>query len=217
MNKWLLLLFVCVFALCCVEGFAQIKLDSVLVNISEKEVRISPFISNSTLIESNNFNIGPVLVGDTIYLDLCFRILTFTAYDYWDTTVVHNISTDNNQQYFLKIRIFDGDEIVPSCKELQDSFDTVVVKPTTTGTRSLSSHSIKVFPNPAKEVIKLKFPYNKSPFSVTLLNSVGVVINTKQVEYTEYELLLENLSSGLYYLKIDTPDNSVIRRIVVSK
>ncbi len=216
MNCWFCIFFTGVSALFLLDGNAQVKLDSVLIKVSDKEIRISPFVSNTTLIQSNNFNKEPVLSGDTIYLDLCFRILTFTAIDYWDTTMVQNISSDSLTKYYLKIRLFDGDAIASSCDNLQDTFDTIIVKPVSTSLPTSSTRSIRVFPNPAKETIKLEIPDNKTSISVTIINSIGNVIRTYNTEKAEYEISVENLPEGIYYLRVNTPFLNEIKRIIVA-
>jgi CARDB/HYR domain/Secretion system C-terminal sorting domain/Domain of unknown function DUF11 len=84
-----------------------------------------------------------------------------------------------------------------------------------------------VFPNPAGESVFVKTPDNQSITKVSLLNQMGKVekiqefsptISTNNVVENIQEFPLQDVSNGVYFLKIETAgQRTVVRKLVVSR
>jgi hypothetical protein len=81
----------------------------------------------------------------------------------------------------------------------------------------------QLFPNPAGEEVSVKLPANDAPFTVTMLNQMGVVVGTplKSVPNETaniHEISLKDIDNGVYFLKIETEgQRTQVRRLVVSR
>jgi outer membrane lipoprotein-sorting protein len=69
-----------------------------------------------------------------------------------------------------------------------------------------------VFPNPAKENVNVK--WNGNATSLIVLNANGQVINTYDLNEVT-ELNLNNLNTGVYFIKITDNTNSLTQKLIV--
>ena len=90
----------------------------------------------------------------------------------------------------------------------------------TTGTEILNAADagIIISPNPANEFLNIEFPetYNES-VNVLLINAGGRVVKTIETLDQITRLNIRDLSSGFYFLKIDTAEVSYFQKVVISK
>ncbi len=79
--------------------------------------------------------------------------------------------------------------------------------------------SLKVFPNPAADVINIKIPkVFLNNYNITLSNSMGNIIFKKTVEKNSgnnFEIIdIKNLESGMYILQFLSKEKKVVRKII---
>ena len=67
-----------------------------------------------------------------------------------------------------------------------------------------ASRNIKIYPNPTKNQITINIPQNKEITHIKLFNTAGITIKTIHTSNINEVLNLNNLSSGLYFLKINS-------------
>jgi hypothetical protein len=69
----------------------------------------------------------------------------------------------------------------------------------TIGTNS----SIKVYPNPADRIINIEYIESiDQPVNLTIYNSRGNVVITRQIKSSKTQIGINNLPAGVYYLNI---------------
>lgn len=99
--------------------------------------------------------------------------------------------------------------------------DTLLIDVTFTGIPNLKDEIVKVYPNPAKEILYLDFGdlySNLSEYKVSIINSIGTTVFTTDISQSMIEVdLLDFGSSGLYYLQIiRKPDEILdVKKIVL--
>lgn len=79
------------------------------------------------------------------------------------------------------------------------------------GVNSASIIDFNVYPNPAKDVISVEIP---GKFEVTVLNSVGQLVLSTIIDGNG-TLKLNNLSSGVYFVKISNESQIGVKQIIV--
>ena len=88
------------------------------------------------------------------------------------------------------------------------------------GINDLLEAGIKVYPNPANDILNIIAPTeNRENVRVELINSIGqVVINESQTSNTELysnSIDLSNIASGIYFVQIQIGDQSYSQRLVI--
>jgi hypothetical protein len=75
-----------------------------------------------------------------------------------------------------------------------------------------SNYSVSVYPNPATSVVNVASDYNMK--SVTLVNYVGQTVYTQPVTGNSCQINVSNYVTGMYFVRIETADGSVITKRV---
>ncbi|MCD4732184.1 MAG: T9SS type A sorting domain-containing protein [Bacteroidales bacterium] len=70
-----------------------------------------------------------------------------------------------------------------------------------------------IFPNPAKDKLFIKSP--EVIYSIELLNNMGLIILNNKVNSKSYQLNVSHLSAGIYFVKLETDEGLVIRKILI--
>jgi hypothetical protein len=94
---------------------------------------------------------------------------------------------------------------------LTDISDSVFTIQSTNGVQELSASKMQVFPNPASDYVRVKssIVFN----TVEIIDISGSIIKTA-TNVANHEFRIENLPSGIYYLRLITPDEVVIKPFV---
>ncbi|MBC8488878.1 MAG: T9SS type A sorting domain-containing protein [Bacteroidetes bacterium] len=82
-----------------------------------------------------------------------------------------------------------------------------------TGLKENAASSINIFPNPAQDKIFIKSGYALK--AVELLNNIGKVVLAEEVNTMNYKINVSKSESGIYYVKLETEEGIIIRKIVV--
>lgn len=111
----------------------------------------------------------------------------------------------------------DGDYTVAVTDENGCSDTSVVFTYIATGIRHLSlSENITIFPNPAKDVLTILYPYTLSNINVSIYSIDGRAVVTEEYHNTnKMSVPMNKLSPGVYILKVaDGSGLSAARRII---
>jgi hypothetical protein len=73
-----------------------------------------------------------------------------------------------------------------------------------------ANYSVSVYPNPANSVVNIASDYNMT--SVTLVNYVGQTVYTQAVTGNSHQINVSNYVTGMYFVRIETTDGSVITK-----
>lgn len=84
------------------------------------------------------------------------------------------------------------------------------------------TEEISVFPNPANEKITVSFYYSASSvITCEIINMIGKTVYTTPIStnegYNSSEIALNDLKSGIYFVKIKDGGNSVVKKFIIKK
>ncbi len=86
----------------------------------------------------------------------------------------------------------------------------------TTGISSIDENSVMLYPNPANEVFTVKGTESFS--SITILNSLGAVVNTiNNVNTDNFNVNTNDLKAGNYIVVIETNESIITKQLVLIK
>jgi hypothetical protein len=82
--------------------------------------------------------------------------------------------------------------------------------------------SVEVFPNPAKDYVKITFfSDGETTSTVQLIDINGRTVKTISQNFNdgdnEFNVDTQDLTSGIYFLKFTTSDSSEMKRLVIQK
>lgn len=84
---------------------------------------------------------------------------------------------------------------------------------TCTGIREISENGIKIFPNPARDMVNLT---SVTEFSnIMVINNLGQTVIEKAVNGNSYQLNTSDLESGLYLIRIETENEFILKQLVI--
>jgi len=97
-----------------------------------------------------------------------------------------------------------------------DSVQVMLTVITATGIEELiSDNGFLIYPNPAKDYVKIKTDgYNLNGYKLHLISSTGVLLSSIHVNANEYILNLEKYSKGLYYIVLKGDDFTIRKKLV---
>lgn len=76
------------------------------------------------------------------------------------------------------------------------------------------TRGIYLFPNPVLDELHIQLKENVGPWKIQLLNPKNELIQNHQGKNTTIDLNLENLSAGVYVLKLQTRKSTLVKRFV---
>jgi hypothetical protein len=95
----------------------------------------------------------------------------------------------------------------------QDIEVHVVLSETFTISADLKLQTLKVFPNPAKDILNILNP-NGMQVQLSLINMLGKTLFYETNANSNVTLNLSGLPSGLYFLRIETAESSQVKKII---
>jgi hypothetical protein len=131
---------------------------------------------------------------------------------------------DNNQVKFIGLSLFDGSVVSESNLSANGDYFTMYriqsdcyeANPTRLNTTSnvaeIKNVSVKIYPNPAHEVLNLSATTNLN--QVEIIDAYGNVVKRFNPNQAQFQLSIESLAQGIYYLKIKTADSNLTERFV---
>ena len=75
-------------------------------------------------------------------------------------------------------------------------------------------HGFSIYPNPAKDEITVE-NRGMQEVKIEIVSINGRVLISKESNEHEVKMDLSNVSPGLYLLKMDLPNETILRRIIV--
>jgi len=78
-------------------------------------------------------------------------------------------------------------------------------------TESSLSEALKIFPNPANDLLQIE---NTEKMLIMILNLQGIVLLKEEYEPGRHQLNLSNLADGIYHVRIITAKGTGVRRLV---
>ena len=118
-----------------------------------------------------------------------------------DGSVFSQCNLSANDEYFTMYRI-QNDCYAASPTRLN----------TTSNVTEIKNVSVKIYPNPAQEVLNLKSTTNLN--QIEIINAYGNVVKRFNPNQAQFQIPIESLAQGIYYLKIKTVDSNLTERFV---
>jgi hypothetical protein len=87
------------------------------------------------------------------------------------------------------------------------------IKTNNTGLHELSAQSLKVYPNPAKDIVNIELNENLPVSGLKIINTTGQLIYEDQLFNLNQGSIITiplNMNSGVYYLQITNQDGQAI-------
>jgi hypothetical protein len=89
-------------------------------------------------------------------------------------------------------------------------------------TENNSSDSIFIFPNPAKDNIKINVPFVTNNCKISIFdifgNEISIISKNNFQNKNQFEISLnENIPSGLYFVKVIADKNIIVRKLTIVK
>ncbi len=101
-----------------------------------------------------------------------------------------------------------------SCSSSKSSYSTSKsnVKTATTGIETfLNSENVKIFPNPANDIITISIPQQAT---IEITNIQGQIIKTLNITNQETTIDVSGLSGGVYIIKVMSDKRVVVRKLI---
>lgn len=82
-----------------------------------------------------------------------------------------------------------------------------------TGIDEVLASKIRVYPNPAKDVVHITSEIEME--SLSIYNYTGQLIDHMEIKATSYQLNTSSFTSGVYSIKINTEENIISKRLII--
>lgn len=89
-----------------------------------------------------------------------------------------------------------------------------VVAPSTLSVDDINSLTFDVFPNPSRDYLTIKLPNEISEGSVEIFDFSGRTVMTAKINSIDNKLNLNNLSTGMYILRLNSEEKSGIKKVI---
>lgn len=164
--------------------------------------------NGSVIVSINNIALSNLMVH---ILDLSYSTVGVIHYSSGFPTINYT-QTLNAGSYYLEIY---G---APTLTSYLYPYDFVLQQTTTTGIKIFENiDNIIISPNPSAGIFSISSNSNINDFEISVVNILGEEIyKTKMISNTT-ELDLSNQQNGVYFVKINSNENSITKRIIISK
>ena len=81
---------------------------------------------------------------------------------------------------------------------------------------TIIDNKINVFPNPATNFLNIKFN-DSYPEKITIFNSIGAVLIVQEQVAGNMQIDIAQYHSGVYFLRIETKENSITKRFLITR
>jgi hypothetical protein len=120
-----------------------------------------------------------------------------------------NYNFENDGVYEVKLKAVVGGDFSEYTQQ-------VVVMKSITGTDIINQSEIKIFPNPVKEMLRINFGNPVlGNFSIEIMNIAGKKVQSQILNadgFSHAEINVQNLRTGIYFLRITNGQHSVADR-----
>ena len=104
--------------------------------------------------------------------------------------------------------------------EISDGTDTknaevVVYVENCVGVNEYTTNDVVIYPNPAKDMVNVTLNENSENISWTLINMHGQVVKKMNEVSGSFEIDLNDVDKGIYFLNVSVDDKPIIKKIVV--
>lgn len=76
-------------------------------------------------------------------------------------------------------------------------------------------HSVKIYPNPAREILQIALPENTNSANYNLFDASGKAIANGSIQSPTHTMNVADLKNGYYYIQIKTPIKNYTQKILI--
>jgi photosystem II stability/assembly factor-like uncharacterized protein len=155
--------------------------------------------------------------------------------EYIDSLGFFLFGPDNDGNAYIKRTLNDGSFFLQQIDTLQDIYDIAFqdinngwacgkngsIYKTVSGGGTVNLEELEttktdfiVYPNPSKGVLNIKMLSNQKIIGISLYNIKGKLI--KRYNISEKSINIKDISTGLYYLNIETPEGSIAKKVIIN-
>ncbi len=145
--------------------------------------------------------LGETIVGDANNDDFGYAVSISTI---GDKLIIGAPYNDENGTNTGQIKIFEY------LGELPLNTDNIVDDP-----EDVISQAFNLYPNPASQSITFKNDDDFNIQNIKLFNSLGMLVDSKEVQASTYDYNVSSLASGTYFLKLSTSEGIIQKKILV--
>jgi len=96
-----------------------------------------------------------------------------------------------------------------------DSTCQQILVGTTIGINKLiSNNSINIYPNPTSDKFTIQFNNLKEAYNLEILNTTGQVVLNKKITNSVEQVDLSGQAAGVYFVKLQSVNNTVVRKVI---
>jgi hypothetical protein len=74
---------------------------------------------------------------------------------------------------------------------------------------------VQIYPNPAKEMVNIIYPYDGTYMTISLISAEGRTKKSLMLNNSNTQLNVMDLQSGVYILKLESVESVVVKRLVI--
>jgi hypothetical protein len=176
-----------------------------LVNLNSVKLEFDKPIKSSSLKKSNFKFFSNIKVGlNSIQPDPENR-----------KAIILTLSANVTKGDYISVSYFPGNLAAEDGSKAEAFGPAAISNPETpVGNAEFIERTLNVYPNPATCVLNID--YDKTPYKVTLYNSVGVLIQSEVAENPSFKMNVEQLKKGLYLIRIkDSENNTFAKKVLI--
>ena len=161
-----------------------------------------------------NQNIDLKINSESRYIETQIKIYdsTFASIEEFQTNMENNIdlsfNTKSSGTHYVEIRTRDNEF-------LNHKYELLVGCDLTNNINQIESENkIKIYPNPVSDIINIQLESQEiNPYSIQIYDFIGALVYSEN-NITNNKLSLENLNTGIYFLKIETNNNTHFTKVI---
>ena len=187
-------------------------------------MRLSTVVYNSTNpVPIDNFShlrSVPVIIDTANWVRISGSIVADSAYNYLilgnfyddantDTTTLNCGNCQNSYSYYLV------DDVCISMDSLLCNGGIDVLPCTVSIDENSFKNQINIYPNPATDYININNNNLQNPFNVTIYNTIGQMLYTKQnITSNNLQIDINSYNNGLLFIKIESTNQQFIYKLL---
>ena len=137
-----------------------------------------------------------------------FGLTVFDGVKWTNYTDLHTSTTDNLQVLSIDFDSHGNKWFGTMCGilEFQDLTSSI--------NSPYSQNEISIWPNPANSYVNINISGQNSNNDISVLDSKGLLVFKKTVSSNNVQLNISNFQQGLYFIRVNTGSNRIIKKLV---
>ncbi|MBO5848912.1 MAG: T9SS type A sorting domain-containing protein [Bacteroidales bacterium] len=139
--------------------------------------------------------------GYNIYIDGQLVETNYTGLSYVNEEIVESIYDDKDHSIEVVALYENGKTSVGVVKKIASGVNVTEIK----------ESNLNIYPNPVKDVVSVN---SENINSVSVYNSVGVLVEKIEVRSNNVEINMSDYNTGIYFVQVNTENGTATRKVV---